>query len=75
MKIAKHDEFQMQVTPMKITKQVTTVYYVEEDSLNGGCIYGGPFDTRKEAEACLKLYHAKQTKRMYRKIEDSRNAS
>jgi hypothetical protein len=41
---------------MKITKEIRVVYYVEQD----GWIYGGPFDTRAEAQACLKQYQAEQ---------------
>ena len=41
---------------MKITTETIKRYYVEQN----GLIYGGPFDTREEASACLKGYHARR---------------
>lgn len=40
---------------MKITRVTNPVWYVNDST---GWIFGGPFDTRREAEECLRKWKA-----------------
>lgn len=56
---------------MRVTKETIVRYYVQDES---GWIYGGPFDTKKEAQTCLERYREERKAKIRKPFLDRPHA-